>query len=94
MSESAEPRPEELNLGEWLQDPVAMNIYLFALRDASLDSHGPWWPVIEAVGGLDAALQRLDALGTVLPEKPARMVRHTAVRLRHLIGSAGSHGEP
>ncbi len=69
-------------LGEWLEDPAALHLYLAALRSAGQDRSGPWWPVVDAVGGAPAANARLEALAVGLPPESAERLRRIAARLR------------
>ncbi|HUD73290.1 MAG TPA: VWA domain-containing protein [Dongiaceae bacterium] len=69
-------------LGEWLEDPAALDLYLRALRSAGQDHAGPWWPVVDAVGGAPAAVARLDSLAAGMPPESADRVRRIASLLR------------
>jgi len=69
-------------LGDWLEDPGALDLYLRALASAGQDRDGPWGAVIDAVGGAPATLSRLEALAARLPPQPANYVRAIASLLR------------
>lgn len=69
-------------LGEWLEDPAALDIYLHALESACRDRRGPWGPVISAVGGAAAAADRLESLASRIPADEAPLARNLVGILR------------